>query len=227
MSGVVEIARGSSKRSDQRPSSQARSVPLDTVPGPLRARGTRNHNRCRGHQHEDGKVHLQANAGAHPSRGHVAISKVSLRGMVIVWRRYQSEGIGGHSICSLPPPLKCPVHRHGGSGVTSGGRCGHGRFLLFDPEAVVQVRTRILQEARLAAPYPKCAARTPSAATRIPCACSCRIGRPPPPCLITSQLRSLCRLRQRSETLGQAVQLPGTRKVSGGCPGRCLVGQRG
>jgi hypothetical protein len=42
-----------------------------------------------------------------------------------------------------------------------------------------------------------------------------------------SQLRSLCRLRQRSETLGQAVQLPRTRKISGGCPGRRLVGQRG
>lgn len=45
--------------------------------------------------------------------------------------------------------------------------------------------------------------------------------------VLPSQLRSLCRLRQRSETLGQAVQLPGTRKVSGGCPGRCLVGERG
>ena len=45
--------------------------------------------------------------------------------------------------------------------------------------------------------------------------------------VLSSQLRSLCRLRQRSETLGQAVQLPGTRKVSGGRPGRCLVGQRG
>jgi len=42
-----------------------------------------------------------------------------------------------------------------------------------------------------------------------------------------SKPRSLCRLRQRSETLGQAVQLPGTRKVGGGGPGRCLVGQRG
>jgi len=32
------------------------------------------------------------------------------------------------------------------------------------------------QEARLAS-YPQCAANTPSAATRMPCACSCRTGR--------------------------------------------------
>ena len=59
-----------------------------------------------------------------------------------------------------------------------------------------------------------------------------RIGTPSPSqesrfACDSSQLRSLCRLRQRSETLGQAVQLPGTRKVGGGCPGLCLVGQRG
>jgi hypothetical protein len=44
--------------------------------------------------------------------------------------------------------------------------------------------------------------------------------------VLSFQPRSLCSSRQRSETLGYAVQLPGTRKVSGGCPGRCLVGQR-
>jgi AcrR family transcriptional regulator len=41
-----------------------------------------------------------------------------------------------------------------------------------------------LQEARLASPYPTCAASIPSAATRIPCACSWRTGRPPHPCRI-------------------------------------------
>jgi hypothetical protein len=45
--------------------------------------------------------------------------------------------------------------------------------------------------------------------------------------VLSSRLRSWCRLRQRSEALGEAVQLPGAREVSGGCPGRCLVGQRG
>ena len=33
--------------------------------------------------------------------------------------------------------------------------------------------------------------------------------------------------RRESETPGQAVQLPDARKVSSGCPGRYLVGQRG
>jgi hypothetical protein len=39
--------------------------------------------------------------------------------------------------------------------VTSDGRGSRRRLLLLDPEAVVQGRTSILQEARLASPYPK------------------------------------------------------------------------
>jgi hypothetical protein len=35
-------------------------------------------------------------------------------------------------------------------------------------------------EARLASPYPECAASIPNAATPIPCACSCRTGPPTP-----------------------------------------------
>jgi hypothetical protein len=58
--------------------------------------------------------------------------------------------------------------------VTNGGYGGSCRFLLFDPEAVGQVAQALLQKARLASPYPKCAARIPRAAIRIPCACSCR-----------------------------------------------------
>jgi hypothetical protein len=38
--------------------------------------------------------------------------------------------------------------------------------------------------------YPTCAASIPSAATIIPCACSCRTGRPPQPCRI-AQSRTL------------------------------------
>jgi hypothetical protein len=68
--------------------------------------------------------------------------------------------------------------------VTKGGCGGHCRFLLFDLEAVVQGRTSILQEARLASPYPECAASIPSAVIRIPWACSWRTGRPPQPCRI-------------------------------------------
>jgi hypothetical protein len=58
--------------------------------------------------------------------------------------------------------------------VTSGGRRDACSFLLFDPDAVGQGRSSILQEARLASPHPKSAATIPSAATGIPCACSCR-----------------------------------------------------
>ena len=65
--------------------------------------------------------------------------------------------------------------------VTNGGLRGPCQFLLFDPEAVAQGRTYILQEASLASPYPKCTASIPSDAMRIPCACSCRTGRPPQP----------------------------------------------
>ena len=46
--------------------------------------------------------------------------------------------------------------------VTNGGCAGHFRFLLSDPEAVVQSRTCLLQEARLASPDPQCAASIPS-----------------------------------------------------------------
>jgi hypothetical protein len=53
-------------------------------------------------------------------------------------------------------------------GVTTGGRLCQFRLLLSDPEAVAQGRTSILQEARLASPYPKCAASISSAARRLP-----------------------------------------------------------
>jgi hypothetical protein len=68
--------------------------------------------------------------------------------------------------------------RQGRFGSTCDRRGGHYRFLLFDPEAAVQNRACILQEARLVSLYPKCAASIPSDAMRIPCACSCRTGLP-------------------------------------------------
>jgi hypothetical protein len=37
--------------------------------------------------------------------------------------------------------VHCDVLGHDRFGVTSDGRCGHRRLLLFDPEAVVQVRS--------------------------------------------------------------------------------------
>jgi hypothetical protein len=46
--------------------------------------------------------------------------------------------------------------------VTSGGCRGRCRFLLLDPEGVVQNCTSALQEARLASPYPKCGAQHPA-----------------------------------------------------------------
>jgi hypothetical protein len=59
--------------------------------------------------------------------------------------------------------------------------------------AVVQGRTNILQEARLASPYPKCAAKIPSAATRMPWACSCRTGRLRQPCRIAHSRTLRCK----------------------------------
>jgi hypothetical protein len=44
----------------------------------------------------------------------------------------------------------------------------------------VQGRTCVPQAASLDSPYPKCAASIPSDAIRLPCACSCRTGRPHP-----------------------------------------------
>jgi hypothetical protein len=76
---------------------------------------------------------------------------------------------------------------------TSDGRRGRCRLPLFDPEAVVQDRTSILQEARLGSTYRKCIANIPSAATRIPCACSCLTGRPPQPCRIAHSRTLRCR----------------------------------
>jgi hypothetical protein len=77
------------------------------------------------------------------------------------------------------------------------------RLLLADPEAVAQGRTCLLQEASLPSSYPKCATDIPSAATRMPCACSCRTGRLRQPCRI-ARSRTLrgspitCQHRRRS-----------------------------
>jgi hypothetical protein len=49
-----------------------------------------------------------------------------------------------------------------------------------------------LQNARLTSPYPKCAASTPSAATGIPCACSCRSDLLPQPYRIAHSRTLLC-----------------------------------
>ena len=72
----------------------------------------------------------------------------------------------------------------------------------------VEGHPSILHEARLAAPYSKCAASIPSAATRIPWACSCRTGRPPQPWRIAHSRTLRCKPTtcQTQEPAGDARQ---------------------